>query len=320
MEKQKEVNIKNILQSNSLTLLLVLVAVIVVFSLINDKYFSYDNALNILYAASIIGLLTIGQTLLMIGGHIDLSSGAMAGLAGVLVALLIKAGIPWPVAVVIVLLVGSVVGLINSALVNIFNLQPFIATLAMLSVCEGFGFIACNGRSVGIAQRSFIFLGTGRILGIPVPIVILIVFFLVFGFILARTTFGRSIYMIGGNITAARLAGLNPKKISTCLYIISSVIAALAGIVLAARMHSGAPTAGVGAEFDAITASVLGGIAFTGGTGTLGGSFLGLLIIQAFNNGLTVVGVSSFWKMVAKGVLLIAALIADHYRKTRLKS
>ena len=210
-------------------------------------------------------------------------------------------------------------GLINSALVNVFNLQPFIATLLMLSVCRRLRFIACNGRSV-VAQRSFIFLGTGRVFGILVPIVILIVFFLVFGFILSRTTFGRSIYMIGGNITAARLAGLNPKKISTSLYIISSVIAALAGIVLAARMHSGAPTAGVGAEFDAITASVLGGIAFTGGTGTLGGSFLGLLIIQAFNNGLTVVGVSSFWKMVAKGVLLIAALIADHYRKTSLKT
>ena len=135
MEKQKKANIINISQSNNLTLLLVLVAVVIVFSFINEKYFSYANALNIFYAASIIGLLTIGQTLLMIGGHLDLSSGAMAGLAGVLVAILLKSGIPWPAAVVIVLIVGTVVGLINSSLVNVFNLQPFIATLAMLSVC-----------------------------------------------------------------------------------------------------------------------------------------------------------------------------------------
>jgi ribose transport system permease protein len=320
MEKQKQINIMNLFKSNNLTLLMVLILVVAVFSFLNRKYFSYENALNIFYAASIVGLLAIGETLLIIGGHIDLSSAAAAALCGVLVAILIKAGVFWPLSIVIVLMVGMVIGLFNSALVNIFKLQPFIATLATASVCEGFGYIICNGRSVGVSNQNFIFLGSGRIFGIPVPVIILIIFFIVFGFTLSRTIFGRSIYMIGGNVTAARLAGLNPGKISTQLYIISSVIGALAGIVLAARMHSGAPSAVHGAEFDGITAAVLGGVVFSGGTGTLGGCFIGLLIIQCFNNGLTVVGVSSFWQIVAKGLLLIAALILDYFRRTRLKA
>ena len=164
-------------------------------------------------------------------------------------------------------------------------------------------------------------MGTGKdVLYFPTPVIVLVVLFIVFGFVLSRTTFGRSVYMIGGNVTAARLAGLRPKIISTKLYLISSVIGAVAGILGAGRMHSGTPTAMTGAEFDAITATVLGGVAFTGGTGSLAGCFIGLLIIQCFNYGLNAVGVSSFWQIIAKGFLLIMALIIDYFRRTRMKS
>ena len=267
MENKKKLKLSEmLLKSNSAILLLILIVVVIVFSVLNGNYFSTQNATNIFYSATTVGLLAIGETFLIIGGHIDLSNSALAAMSGVMVALLIKSGMPWPLAMLLVLLVGAVVGLINSTLANVFSIQPFIATLAVASICEGVGYIISDGRPIGVTNRSFINLGTYKLFGwIPVPVIILIVSFLVFGFILKKTTFGRKVYIIGGNAEAAHLAGINPKRISTVLYVLSSAIGALVGIILAARMHTGAPTAASGADFDAITAAVLGGVAFTGG-------------------------------------------------------
>lgn len=316
MENKKKLKLSEmLLKSNSAILLLILIVVVIVFSVLNGNYFSTQNATNIFYSATTVGLLAIGETFLIIGGHIDLSNSALAAMSGVMVAMLIKSGMPWPLAMLLVLLVGAVVGLINSTLANVFSIQPFIATLAVASICEGVGYIISDGRPIGVTNRSFINLGTYKLFGwIPVPVIILIVSFLVFGFILKKTTFGRKVYIIGGNAEAAHLAGINPKRISTVLYVLSSAIGALVGIILAARMHTGAPTAASGADFDAITAAVLGGVAFTGGKGTMVGCFIGLMIIQCFNTGLSVVGVSSFWQSVAKGLLLVFALVLDHFR------
>lgn len=316
MENKKKLKLSEmLLKSNSAILLLILIVVVIVFSVLNGNYFSTQNATNIFYSATTVGLLAIGETFLIIGGHIDLSNSALAAMSGVMVALLIKSGMPWPLAMLLVLLVGAVVGLINSTLANVFSIQPFIATLAVASICEGVGYIISDGRPIGVTNRSFINLGTYKLFGwIPVPVIILIVSFLVFGFILKKTTFGRKVYIIGGNAEAAHLAGINPKRISTVLYVLSSAIGALVGIILAARMHTRAPTAASGADFDAITAAVLGGVAFTGGKGTMVGCFIGLMIIQCFNTGLSVVGVSSFWQSVAKGLLLVFALVLDHFR------
>lgn len=310
---------KKLLRSNMFTLAIVLFLVILIFSILNRRYMTMDNIINIFNSATTVGLLAIGQTYLIIAGHIDLSEGAVGAFAGTLMALLMGKDLAWPLAMLLVLLTGAAAGAINSILVNKFALQPFIATLAVASVFEGFSYIICNGRSIGISNGGFIRMWAGKIGTIPVAVIILVVLFIVFGFLLSRTTFGRSIYMIGGNATAARLAGLNPIKTSTILYILNACLAAFAGIVLSARMHSGAPTAVIGSEFDAITAAVLGGVAFTGGMGTMGGCFIGLIIIQCFNNGLTVTGVSSFWQIVAQGLLLIGALVLDHYRRIRLK-
>lgn len=311
-------NKKRLFKSNMFTLVMVLVLVIAVFSFLNQRYLTVDNLINIFNSATTVGLLAIGQTYLIIAGHIDLSEGAVGAFAGTFMALLLDKSMAWPLALLLVILVGVLAGSVNSLLVNKFALQPFIATLAIASVFEGFAYIICNGRSIGISNGSFIRTCAGKLGNIPVAVIILVVLFLIFGLLLAKTTFGRSIYMIGGNATAARLAGLNPKVTSTILYIINGCLAAFAGVVLSARMHSGAPTAVIGCEFDAITAAVLGGVAFTGGIGTMGGCFIGLIIIQCFNNGLTVTGVSSFWQIVAQGLLLIGALVLDHYRRARL--
>jgi ribose transport system permease protein len=306
-------------QSNEIMMLGVLVLVIAFFTIMNRNYLSYANMTNILLAASTAGLLAIGETYLIIAGHIDLSCAHAAALFGVWVALMINIGIPWPLVIIIVVAAGSVVGLVNSCLVNVFGLQPFIATLAVSSVCSGLAFIICRGKSVPVNEKTFIQMGTVKIAGIPFPAILMIVLFVIFGFILARTVFGRSVYMIGGNPVAARLAGLNPQKISTILYVISAMVGAFAGVLMTAKMHSGQPGSGGGAEFDAITAAILGGVAFSGGKGNLAGCFIGLLIMQCFNNGLTVINISAFWQVVAKGMLLIVALIFDFFRRKRLE-
>ena len=298
---------------------MVLIALVGIFGLLRPTYLTTVNMLNILYASTVTGLLAIGITLLIIAGHIDLSCGGIGAASGVLVAVLVtRIGFPWYAALLTCLVFGAAVGAVNSILTNIFRLQPFIATLAMASVCSGMGYLFCGGRNVALHEPTLNLLGAGRILGnVPVAIIFLIVFYAIFAFVLNRTTFGRSIYVIGGNPTASRLAGLNPKKITTVLYMVSGTLAALAGCLLAGRMRSGAPNAVTGAEFDAIIAAVLGGVAFTGGRGTLGGCLLGLLIIQCFNNGLNFMGLSSFWQMVAKGLLLIGALLVDYFRSLR---
>jgi ribose transport system permease protein len=313
-----------ILSSNNAVMICVGIAIILIFTIINPNYFSFKNAMNILYASSIIGLLAIGQTYLMIAGHIDLSCGTVAGMSGAVISVLLRDVLPhgpnidmwmWPAAFIVTFLVALCVGAGNAILVNHFELQPFIATLAMSSVCTGASYILSGGRAVQVSNPGLLTIGTGRIRGIPISVIIMIIFFCVFGFILARTMFGRSIYIIGGNETAAKLAGLKPKKITSILYLLSAGIASLAGVVVTARMHSAMPGAVSGSEFDAITAAVLGGVAFVGGRGGLGGCFIGLIIIQCFANGLTAISVNSFWQVVAKGLLLIAALVFDYVRR-----
>jgi ribose transport system permease protein len=229
---------------------------------------------------------------------------------------LVRAGFhPIPV-ILVSILAGGVVGVFNATAINYLKIQPFIATLASMSIMRGFAYIICAGKPFGVSSEMFIGFGTFRFFGlIPLPVTILVAAFIVFGFILRKTYFGRSVYVIGGNPYAARLAGLNPVSIVYRLYIISGCLAALAGVILSARMNSGQPSAATGLEFDAVTAAVLGGTAFTGGIGTMFGTLLGMLILQGFNTGLIMLNVQIFWQNVAQGALLVVALAFDYYRK-----
>ena len=183
------------------------------------------------------------------------------------------------------------------------------------SIIRGFAYIVCGGKPIAISNKTFITLGKARILNVPLSVWIMIIAIVIFGFILAKTKFGRSIYAIGGNKDAARLAGLNPERIVLICYVMMGVLCALGGVVFAARMNSGQPAACVNLEFDAITAVILGGVSFAGGVGTMGGPVLGIILIQAFNMGLTMVNVPSFWQYVARGGLLLFALTSDYIRK-----
>lgn len=316
----KKIKVPNFFKSDKSGLIVAMVIIIVVFSfLTNGQYLLRVNIINIMVASATIGLVTIGESFLLICGQVDLSPGAVATFSGVLVSLLLESGLNMWLAIFIAIVVGALIGFVNSCLVNYLKLEAFIATLATMSIFRGFAYIICNGKAVFITNQAFLKVGVGRLGGIPYPVIIFIVLFLFFIVILARTRFGRSIYMVGGNANASRLAGINSNKIKTQLFMLTSALAALGGIILASRMSSGQPTANDGLEFNAVTAAVLGGIAMTGGKGSLGGALIGLMILQGFNNGLLMLNVQSFWQTVARGILLIAALTLDYIRNRKQK-
>ena len=309
--------VKGLIPGDKLILIAALVVVVAIFSSLNSNYFSWTNFVNILVAASLIGLVAIGHTYLLIAGQNDLSPGSVAAFTGVLCATLVSMGLPFVLSALVTLLAGAVVGIFNAWMVNKIRIEAFIATLVTQFVFRGFAYILCDGRPVSITDSAYLSLGSIRILTIPLSVWIMLVLILVFGLILAKTKFGRSVYAIGGNKDAARLAGLNPQRTVTILFILMGVVTALGGIVFSSRMHSGQPAANVNLEFDAITAVVLGGVSFTGGVGNMAGTVLGVILIQAFNTGLIMVNVPSFWQYVARGALLLFALTSDYIRKTK---
>ena len=309
--------VKGLIPGDKLILIAALVVVVAIFSSLNSNYFSWTNFVNILVAASLIGLVAIGHTYLLIAGQNDLSPGSVAAFTGVLCATLVSMGLPFVLSALVTLLAGAVVGIFNAWMVNKIKIEAFIATLVTQFVFRGFAYILCDGRPVSITDSAYLSLGSIRILTIPLSVWIMLVLILVFGLILAKTKFGRSVYAIGGNKDAARLAGLSPQRTVTILFILMGVVTALGGIVFSSRMHSGQPAANVNLEFDAITAVVLGGVSFTGGVGNMAGTILGVILIQAFNTGLIMVNVPSFWQYVARGALLLFALTSDYIRKTK---
>ncbi len=317
MSKKKENGVVRLIGGDKLVLIGAIVVVFVLFTALNKNYFTVTNIINILIAASLCGMVAIGHTYLIIELQNDLSPGSLAALSGVTVALLLQAGVPIILAILITMGVGALVGIFNAWMVNKIKIEAFIATLVSQMVVRGFAYIICDGKPVAISNAAFNRLGSVRFLNIPFPVWLMLICMLIFGIILAKTKFGRSVYAIGGSQQAARLAGLNPERIITISFILIGVLTSLGGVIFAARMNAGQPSANVNLEFDAITAVVLGGTSFSGGVGDMLGTFIGIILIQSFNTGLTMVNVSSFWQYVARGALLLFALTSDYIRKRR---
>ena len=214
-----------------ISLIIALVLLVVVFTAFNKNFLTPQNFINILVACSLTGFVAIAETNLIIANQIDLSAGSVAAFSGVLAAVFLRLGVNPYLSLILAVFAGCLIGVFNAAMINIWNLQPFIATLASMSIVRGFAYILCDGKAVAISDRTFINFGTYRLFGtIPLPAIILIVAFIIFGIVLKRTCFGRSVYVIGGNPYAARLAGLSPEIIRLKLYIISGGLAALAGV------------------------------------------------------------------------------------------
>jgi len=253
----------------------------------------------------------------MISGGIDLSAGNMGLLGGIIFTMLLASGMNWVAALFATLAFGAVAGMINAFFISVLLFAPFITTLATSAIFGSIALLLSNGKNIPInatLHKDLLDLMSINLGIFPLPFFIFFILLIIYGFILTSTEFGRRIYMTGGNRIAARLAGINPKKIETILYINSGVIASLTGAIYAARMHSGSLVAITGSELDAIAAAVLGGVAFTGGVGNMPGVFIGLILISSFQNGLIVSGLDGYNQLLAKGLLLIAALILDYYR------
>ena len=312
-------NISNAIGGEKLVLLAAIVVVFILFSSMNSNYFSLDNIINLMVAASLVGLVAIGHTYLIIAAQNDLSPGSLVAFTGTLCALLVSFNIPLVISIIITLVVAAIIGVCNALMVNKIKLDPFIATLVSQAILRGFAYIICNGKPVAISDQTYLNIGTAAFIGIPLSVWITVICIVIFGFILAKTKFGRSIYAIGGNKDAARLAGLNPQRIIMISFVLMGVLCGIGGIVFTARMNCGQPAANVNLEFDAITAVILGGVSFTGGVGDMGGTVLGIILIQAFNTGLIMVNVPSFWQYVARGALLLFALTSDYLRKEKRK-
>ena len=322
MSEGMQRRVRRLTEKKEFILFLFLFAVVYIFWLINPNFLSLSNVKGIMNSAFAMGMLAIGIGCLMISGQIDLSAGSTGMFATILMAMLLRTGMPWVPALLIVLLFGVATGLVNSFFVNVMHFMSFISTLAISTVFGGLALIVTNAQNISIGNKSFCSIGSHMVFGvIPLPFLLMAAVFAIYGIVLTYTGFGRRIYMVGCNQNAARLAGINSKKLTTILFVNGSVISCLTGVVMAARMHMGSPTSVSGSEMDAITVAVLGGIAFTGGSGNMLGVAIATLLIAAFQNGLVVAGLSSYYQIVAKGILLIAALLLDYSReRARQKS
>lgn len=296
--------------------LIALILLVVVISFISPEFRTIDNFLSLLRQSSINGLIAFGMTCVILTGGIDLSVGSVLALTTAICAKLIVEGTPVGLAMIIALVIGVLFGIISGIFVTKGRLQPFIATLITMTVFRGATMIFMDGRPISGLGNSFIlkFLGKGAILGIPVPVVLFIGIFLVFMFLLQKTTFGRRIYATGSNWKSAKLAGVNIDRTKIIAYAISGLMSAMAGLILLSRLNSAQPTLGSGYELDAIAAVALGGVSMNGGRGKIWGTFIGVLIIAVLNNGLNILGVSSYYQDVVKGIVILIAVLSDRKR------
>ena len=313
--KQKEL----LTRFQSLIALLLMFAAL---SLASDKFLTVDNSMNVLRQISINLCLSIGMTLVILSGGIDLSVGSALALSGAIAAGLLKHGIALPLlgvslqftvlgAVLAGILVGLALGWFNGIVITRFSLPPFVATLGTLSIARGLTQLWTGGFPITGLGPQFGFIGTGHFLGLPMPVWISGVLVAMFTVVTRRTRFGRYLYAVGGNERAARLTGLNLRRIKIWVYALGGGLAGVAGLILTARLDSATPSAGFGYELDSIAAVVIGGTSLNGGRGSVPGTVLGCLIIGILNNGLVLLEVSPFWQQVIKGLVILLAVALD---------
>ena len=288
------------------------------FSVFGNNFLTQTNVVNLLRTCATNCYLAIGVQMAIILAGIDLTGGALAALTGVVCVMTFEnAGLPIWIGIVVGVLIGVVVGMANGIIITYTGIHPFVVTLAMQSICRGAAYLLANGSPVTTTNRSFSAFGSGSLGVVPLPVVYMTIFLILDFFLLNKTRTGRHIYAVGGNETSARFSGININKIKIVVWTISGAMAGFCGVVLAARLSSGQPSTGEGYETDAIAAAVLGGTSFFGGTGTVGGLIIGVLIIGLISNGLNLMHVNSYWQYVLKGVIIIAAVYVDMLKQKR---
>lgn len=286
----------------------------------SDSFLTQKNVFNVLRQISSNLFLACGMTMVIILGGIDLSVGSIIALSGCIAAgCVARYNLPIGVAIVVGILVGLAVGLFNGLVISKTTIPSFIVTLATMNIAKGLAYVYTGGSPVRVVTKEWQFIGAGYIGTIPTPVLILVVVLIITALIMNKTKMGRYIYAVGGNAQAAVFSGIKVAKVKFFVHAFSGVMAGLAGVVLASRMYSGQPTAGDGAEMDAIAAVVVGGTSMSGGAGKIGGTIIGGLIIGVLNNGLNLLNVNSFWQYVVKGAVILLAVFIDYLKNKKVK-
>lgn len=311
MEQTYKKSIGNVFQKLGPFLAFVLLFIVV--AVLNPSFIEPLNLLNLLRQVSINALIAFGMTFVILTGGIDLSVGSILALSSALMAGMIVSGVDPILAIFIAALLGAVMGAVNGLLVTKGKVAPFIATLATMTIYRGLTLVYTNGNPItGLGDHySFQLFGRGYFFGIPVPAVTMMVTFFILWFILHKTSFGRKTYAIGGNEKAAFVSGIKVDRVKCLIYSLAGMMAAISGAILTSRLNSAQPTAGTAYEMDAIAAVVLGGTSLAGGKGRIFGTLVGALIIGTLNNGLNLLGVSSFYQQVVKGIVILIAVLID---------
>lgn len=306
-------NLKNAaLKYKSLIGLLILCIVI---SFITPRFLTIPNIKNIFTQVSVNAIIAIGMTFVILTGGIDLSVGSILAVSGAIAASIIKTTGNIYLAIIVALAIGCVIGLINGILVSKGRIQAFIVTLATMTIFRGVTYVYTNGTPISGLGQSFSGIGNKMFLRLPIPVVLTIIVLGIAFYVLSQTRYGRYLYALGGNEDSARLSGINTDKIKTLVYVICGAAAALSGIIVASRIGSASPNAGVGFELDAISAVVLGGTSLTGGEGSVIGTIIGALIIGVLNNGLNLMNVSPFYQAIVKGLVILLAVMVEKKNK-----
>ena len=316
----KNKQLSNILQEYGS--FIALIFLVVVIGVISPEFRTINNFLSLIRQSSINGLIAFGMTMVILTGGIDLSVGSTLAVSAALCAgMITNMQIPVPLAMLLTLVIGTLFGSISGLLITKGRLQPFIATLITMTVYIGLTMIYMDGRPISnlsnskyVLPKALVYIGRGEIFGIPVPIIIFILVFILFYIILNKTTFGRKVYAIGSNDRCAKLAGISIINVKMIVYSVSGLMASLSGLILLSRLNSAQPTLGTGYELDAIASVALGGTSMNGGRGKVLGTLIGILIIAVLNNGLNILGVSSYYQSVVKGIVILIAVLSDKNR------
>lgn len=294
---------------------LALIVLVIITTIMNRNFLDPNNLLNLLRQVSINGLIAFGMTFVILTGGIDLSVGAILALTSALSAMMITSGVPTVIAMVIGIAIGGLLGGVNGLIITKGGAAPFIASLATMTIFRGATYVFTDGNPITgkVMNNSFMFqfIGRGYFFGIPVPVIIMLIAFLILFILLHKMTFGRKTYALGGNEKAAFVSGIKVNLTKTWIYVISGIMSSAAGMILISRLSSAQPDAGTGFEMDAIAAVVLGGTSLAGGRGRLFGTLIGALIIGTLNNGMNLIGISSFYQQIVKGIVIIIAVLLD---------
>lgn len=315
--KQKKMNPLVRYLKNYSGILVALFVICLALALTTETFLTPKNLINILRQISINALIAFGMTMLIIVGGIDLSVGGVCAMSGCCVVVLINAGVPIFAAVLLALLLGAVCGLLNGLLVTKVGIMPFVVTLSTCGVFKGLGYMISGGKSVACKVEAFSYLGTGYVGVIPVPVIIMLIVMFICYIIMNKTVFGQQIYAAGGNDQASRYSGINTNRVRRICYVISAVLASLAGVILASKMYSGQPSVGTGYEGDAIAASVLGGVSMLGGFGSIGGTMIGSIVIGVISNGMNLLGFDYPWQLIIEGGIVLLAVAIDTAKKQK---